>query len=65
MKKKVKDSSLIVVNVKVPSAVKKTLQLNADKYAEGNLSAWLRHAGMKYTPKKGEHVQVLRPANFY
>lgn len=32
------------------------IQKKADRHARGNLSAWLRHAGRMYTPKRGEKV---------
>ena len=39
------------INVKLKKDVLATLQKKADRYAEGNLSAWLRVAGLKYVPK--------------
>lgn len=32
------------------------MQRKADRHAEGNLSAWIRHAARMYTPKKGEKI---------
>lgn len=32
------------------------MRRKAELYAEGNLSAWIRHACRMYTPKKGERV---------
>lgn len=45
-----------VIHIKLSSADKKALGKIASQYAEGNVSAWLRHAGRKYTPKKGEKI---------
>ncbi len=64
MKKK-KPKLLAMINVKTPPETRARLQAQADKYANGNLSAWLRHAGLQYTPKKGESVPLLRGLNFY
>lgn len=50
---KKKNIGLRIVNVKVKEGARKRLQANARKYAKGNLSAWLRHAGLRYVPKKG------------
>lgn len=57
--KKAKNGShLGVVNVKMSATDRKRLQANAKKHAKGNLSAWLRHAGKVYTPKKGEKISL-------
>lgn len=32
------------------------LKFAAELYAKGNLSAWLRHAGRHYQPKKSESI---------
>lgn len=32
------------------------VQRKANKYANGNISAWLRIAGRMYTPKPGERL---------
>lgn len=47
-----------VVNVKLSHDIRSTLRARAKKFAKGNLSAWLRYAGLKYIPKKGEKVSV-------
>lgn len=45
------------MNLKVTARERDVLELQADKYANGNLSAWLRHAGRHYCPKKGEFIR--------
>jgi hypothetical protein len=49
-------SQLKIVNMKVGSKDRAALNAMAKKHAKGNLSAWLRHAGLKYVPKKGEKI---------
>jgi hypothetical protein len=39
-----------LINLKVTSSLRKKLSIKAKKYADGNLSKWLRHAGLNYTP---------------
>lgn len=51
-------SELSIVNVKVNSKDRKALMLNAKRHAKGSLSAWLRHAGREYTPKKTEQISA-------
>lgn len=51
-------SKLGVVNTKMSASDRKALQAKAKKFAQGNLSAWVRHAGKKYTPKKGEKISL-------
>jgi hypothetical protein len=46
-----------LMNLKVTARERDVLELQADKYANGNLSAWLRHAGRHYCPKKGEFIR--------
>lgn len=42
------------INVKVSIDDLEALQENANLYAAGNLSAWLRYAGTHYIPKASE-----------
>lgn len=56
--KQIKKSKLKIVNLKVGSKDRKALMLKAKKYAGGNLSAWFRHTGLKYIPKKNEKVDL-------
>ena len=39
-------------NVKLTDKELDAIQKKANRFAGGNLSAWLRHAGMNYTPKQ-------------
>ena len=55
-----KNSRLKAISTKVPENILKQLRANADRFAEGNLSAWLRHAGLYHKPKKGEKIVVPR-----
>lgn len=36
--------------------IRKRLQEKANEFANGNLSAWCRHAGLMYEPPKGFKV---------
>ena len=51
-----KPKRLPLINLKISSRDRKLVLANAKKYAGGNYSAWLRHAGIHYRPKKGEKV---------
>lgn len=42
-----------LINFKVSDREYATLVLLAKKFATGNLSAWLRNAGLFYKPKSG------------
>lgn len=54
----------VLVPIKIPVTQLRALKAHAKKHAEGNLSAWLRHAGLRYRPKRGEVVQtVTMPGN--
>ncbi len=44
------------INLKTTRSERAELLVNARKYADGNLSAWIRHAGLKYRPAKGEKI---------
>jgi hypothetical protein len=55
MKKKAVEKS-ILVPIKIPPKDLKALKALARKYANGNFSAWLRHAGARYRPKVGELI---------
>lgn len=47
---------LIPINIKLTPKEHALLMKRANWWAMGNLSAWLRYAGLKYLPKKGENV---------
>lgn len=34
------------------------IRVKADKFAKGNVSAWLRHSAKMYIPKKGERIRL-------
>lgn len=53
---KAKRKKLDVINLKLSAATLKHLKLKAKQFAEGNLSAFLRHAALRYIPKKGEAI---------
>lgn len=44
------------VNFKCPEDVKELLQKQADKYTNGELSEWLRYAGLNHVPPKKDLV---------
>lgn len=44
----------IMVNFEATKEEKTKMQSNADKFTKGNLSAWLRFAGVKQKPSKEE-----------
>lgn len=45
-----KKEKLTLINIKVSEKDRKRLMIQAKRYAEGNLSAWLRYAGINYVP---------------
>ncbi len=55
--KKPKAKILSLINVKVTSQERKAMDRLAEKYAKGNLSAWLRHAARHYKPKRDEVIR--------
>ncbi len=57
-KSKAKKSKLVVVNVKMSRAERALLKSYAKRFAKGNLSAWVRHSGHRYTPKRGEKIRL-------
>lgn len=54
-KKKTKGPEL--VNFKVERPIHLALTARAKKFAKGNLSAWLRHAGTMHTPPKNAVIR--------
>ena len=52
--KKAVTSGLSLLNLKVSKADRAALNAQAKKYAQGNLSAWLRFAGTQFKPKKSQ-----------
>lgn len=53
-----KKEKLIPINVKTPERILSKLRAKARRHAQGDLSAWLRHSGLNYIPKKGEVIFV-------
>ncbi len=56
---KKRKSDLDVIILKISAADRKKILANAKRFAEGNMSAWLRHAGKVYTPEEGEKIALL------
>jgi len=54
-----KNPKPVMITVKIPLTELWGLRTYAKKFAKGNLSAWLRHAGMRYRPKAGEIVKSV------
>jgi len=57
-KSKPKKEKLQVINLKITSADRKAILAMAKRYAKGNLSAWLRAAGLEYIPSKKHPVPL-------
>lgn len=57
--KVIKKSALVLVPIKIHPKEIRAIKAQAKKYAQGNFSAWLRHAGLRYRPKRGEHVETV------
>lgn len=55
-KKKQKKPSYMIISIKMERELYRKLRQKAERNAGGNLSAWIRYAGLKYSVKKGEHV---------
>jgi hypothetical protein len=51
-----KKSDMISINIKMTREELDALKLKARRPAHGNLSAWLRHAGLRYKMKEGEII---------
>lgn len=49
-------TKLKIMNIKVTSPKRIELRTRAKKYAKGNMSAWLRHAGTRYKPARAEII---------
>lgn len=57
--KVVSTANTILVPIRIPKLQLKKLKGQAKRYAKGNLSAWLRHTGLRYRPKRGEIVETI------
>jgi hypothetical protein len=53
LRKESKDQPQLV-NLKVTKKEKRMLQALADSYTAGNLSEWLRYAGLHFIPRKSD-----------
>ena len=51
-----KKEPLEAILIKVSKKDKAILKANAQKHAQGNLSAWLRHTGLNHDPVDGEII---------
>jgi hypothetical protein len=58
LKSAIKPIKSEMVNVKLTKAERKLLQMKADKYTGGNVSEWLRYAGMNLDPRAQDLVTV-------
>lgn len=56
MKNKRRKTQLTLLNIKVSPKDRKILNAAAKKFEGGNLSAWLRRAGMQYKPGKSHKL---------
>jgi ppGpp synthetase/RelA/SpoT-type nucleotidyltranferase len=41
----------VTIAIKIPASILEKLRLKAGKFTDGNLSAWLRLAGVRYSPR--------------
>lgn len=51
-KQPAESEEVTLINFKTTKGEKKALQTKANKFADGNLSFWLRYAALNHTPKK-------------
>lgn len=56
MKALVPNHKMVLLNVKVTIAEKRQILLSAKKFANGNMSAWLRFASMNHKPARADLV---------
>lgn len=56
MKKRKAKYSRKLMALQIDDWDKAEIQEKADKYANGNVSAWMRYASRMYTPKKGQRI---------
>lgn len=50
-----------VISMKLEESDFKEIAKLAKKFAKGNISAWIRHAATRYSPKAKEAVEAKRP----
>lgn len=58
MKNKNRKLELSLITLRINEWDLSQLRVKAEKYAEGNLSAWLRYCGRMYNPKKSERITL-------
>ncbi len=51
------DAEFIIVNFKATPAEKKRIKANANRYAEGNISLWMRYCALHCVPKRGDSIE--------
>lgn len=56
----VKSKKEFQLHVKLSDSQRQAIQENADRYAEGNISEWLRFAAMNHKPAKHHLVPPTR-----
>lgn len=56
VKSKTKELNFVVIRIN--DADLKRIRSKAKRYAETNLSAWIRYTSTVYTPKKGEKIPL-------
>lgn len=62
--KKSKKPEAKLINLKVSVVQEKILLAKAKKFANGNLSSWLRYAALNYNPARLTPVPPTRPASY-
>lgn len=56
---KKKGKAPVTIAIRIPITELVALKGRARHYVKGNLSAWLRHAGLRYIPKRGEVIETV------
>jgi len=56
LKQEKKPTKQVYIGIKTSEEEKAQIQHQADKYAEGNVSLWIRFAALHFEPKK-EHLE--------
>lgn len=49
-----------LINLKITSAEREAIQKNADRYAGGNISKWLRYAGAHLKPISKDFTRIRK-----
>lgn len=53
-----RESHFSITAVRMNDEDRALIRVKADKFAKGNVSAWLRHSAKMYIPKKGERIRL-------